>query len=286
MLVFDLSHTFGRLRLTGSTRLDFIQRMSTGDMRGLSAGQGRATVFTTPIGRMVDHGVALAEPESLLLICGGGNQQRLMRWLGKYILFNDDVQVADDSDTLPMLGIFGPDADAWADTVHPGASRWPLHTHRAGLVKARSLRGAGYYWIGQNAPIAQVPSPLGEYEAMRIAAGYPAFPNEINEDYIPLEAGLRDAISFTKGCYIGQEIIARMESRAQLAKKLARLRITGQNDTAAQPGDRLLADGAEAGVITSVSPIGDAALGYVRSAHAQPGARLSVAGRAALAIIL
>lgn len=286
MLVFDLSHVFGRLRLTGNTRLDFIQRMSTGDMRGLAAGQGRSTVFTTPIGRMVDHAVALAEPDSVLLICGGGNQRRLTRWLGKYILFNDDVRVVDESDALPMLGIFGPDADAWAETVQPGASGWPLHTHRGGLVKARPLQGAGYYWIGQNAPITQPPSSPGDYEALRIAAGYPAYPNEINEDYIPLEAGLLEAISFTKGCYIGQEIIARMESRGQLAKKLARLRMIDQSDAPAQAGDRLLADGAEAGVITSVSPVGDAALGYVRSAHAQPGARLSVAGRAAQAIIL
>jgi len=286
MLVFDLSETFGRLRLTGSTRLDFTQRMSTGDMRGLQAGEGRATVFTTPIGRMVDHALVLAEPDSALLICGGGNQQRLMRWLRKHILFNDDVQVTDESGALPMLGVFGPEADAWAETVQPGASGWPLYTHRAGLVKAAPLQGAGYYWIGRNAPVAQAPSPLAEYETLRIAAGYPAFPGEINEDYIPLEAGLVGAISFTKGCYIGQEIIARMQSRGQLAKKLARLRFTSKGDTPAQPGDRLLADGADAGVLTSVAPAGDAALGYVRSAHAQPGARLSVAGRTAEVILL
>lgn len=291
MLVFDLSYTFGRLRLTGSTRLDFVQRMSTGDMRGLNAGEGRTTVFTTPIGRMVDYALVLAEPDALLLLCGGGNQQRLMRWLRKYILFNDDAQVSDESDALPMLGVFGPGADAWAETIQPGASGWPLHTHCAGsdgvrLVRARPLQGAGYYWIGQNAPIAQTPSPIAEYEALRIAAGYPAYPSEINEDYIPLEAGLRDAISFTKGCYIGQEIIARMESRGQLSKKLARLQFTSMSAMPAQPGDRLLMDGAEAGVITSVSPAGDVALGYVRSAHAQPGARLSVAGRAVQAILL
>lgn len=286
MQVFDLSAVFGRLRVTGSTRVDFVHRMSTGDLRGLSAGQGRSTVFTTPVGRMVDHVVALAEPDALLLICGGGNQQRLTRWLRKYILFNDDVQVSDESAALPMLGIFGPGADEWAEAVQPGASTWPLHTHRAGLVKAQPLRGAGYYWIGPDAPIAQTPALLAEYEAWRIAAGYPAYPSEINEDYIPLEAGLRDAISFSKGCYIGQEIIARMESRGQLAKKLARLQLIGARDTPVQPGDRLLADGAEAGVITSVSPIDEGALGYVRSAHAQPGARLHVAGRTAQAIIL
>ncbi|MGQ9903828.1 MAG: CAF17-like 4Fe-4S cluster assembly/insertion protein YgfZ [Anaerolineae bacterium] len=286
MLVFDLSDRFGRLRLTGSTRLDFVQRMSTGDMRGLQAGEGRTTVFTTPIGRMVDYTLVLAEPDSLLLVCGGGNQERLARWLRKYILFNDDVQVSDESSALPMLGIFGPEADAWAETVQPGASSWPLYTHRAGLVKAQPLQGAGYYWIGRNAPIAQAPSPLSEYEALRIAAGYPAYPGEINEDYIPLEAGLLDAVSFTKGCYIGQEIIARMESRGQLAKKLARLQLTSNGEASAQPGDRLLADSAEVGVITSVSPAGDAALGYVRSAHAQPGARLRIAGRMAQGIIL
>ncbi len=286
MYVFDLSDRFGRLRLTGSTRLDFVHRMSTGDMRALSAGQGRATVFTTPIGRMVDHVIVLATADALTLICGGGNQQRLLRWLRKYILFNDDVQVADASETAPIWGIFGPGADVWADAIHPGASSWPRYAHRAELVKVAPLEGAGYYWIGQTAPIPQAPGPVGEYEHLRITAGYPAFPNEINEDYIPLEAGLLDAISFTKGCYIGQEIIARMESRGQLAKKLARLQLIGVSDTRPQRNDRLLIEGAEVGVITSVSPVGAAALGYVRSAHAQPGTRLNVAGRTAQAIIL
>ena len=289
MNAFDLSQTFGRVRMTGGTRVDFVQRMSTGDMRGLQAGEGRATVFTTPIGRMVDHTIVLALEDSLLLLTGGGNQGKLIRWLRKYIFFNDDVQLADETGALPMIGLFGEGADEWADGVQPGASQWSLHQHRDGLVKARPLAGDGYYWIGPNPPIAQPQLPITDYESLRIAAGYPAFPNEIGEDYIPLEAGLLSAISFSKGCYIGQEIIARMESRGQLAKKLVRLSVTNGGD-GVQPGDRLLAQSADVGGLTSIAPSAAPgvalALGYVRTAHATEGAQLNVAQKPALATVL
>ncbi|MCS7061414.1 MAG: hypothetical protein RMN25_09645, partial [Anaerolineae bacterium] len=146
-----------------------------------------------------------------------------------------------------------------------------------GLVKTKPLQGCGYYWLGHGFSPPQPPSSSDEYEALRIAAGYPAYPAEINEQYIPLEAGLWDAISFDKGCYIGQEIIARMESRGRLAKRLVRLRWAGHDDMPPQAGDRLLHDGQEVGVLTSVSPTGRFALGYVQTAYAQEGMQLGVA---------
>jgi aminomethyltransferase len=94
----------------------------------------------------------------------------------------------------------------------------------------------------------------------------PRFPNELGEDYIPLEAGVWDAVSFSKGCYIGQEIIARMESRNQLAKRLMRLAVVGG---APAPGEALRFGNQPAGKLTSVA--GAHALGYVRSALIEAG---------------
>ena len=283
MLTFDLSRAFGRVRMRGSTRVDFLHRMSTGDLRGLRAGEGRSTVLTTPIGRMVDHLAVLGFEDSLLALTGGGNQGKVIHWLRKYIFFNDDVQLADESDVLPMFGVFGEGADAWAETLVAGAPHWARYAHAGGLVKAPPLQGAGYYFLGNpsQSPILQSPisdflSPISAYESLRIEAGQPAFPNEIGEEHIPLEAGLWSAVSFSKGCYIGQEIIARMESRGQIARKLVRLALAGPAGSAA-PGSRLLSEAGDVGVLTSVSAVSGRALGYVRTAHAVEEVELRVA---------
>ena len=110
---------------------------------------------------------------------------------------------------------------------------------------------------------------------LRVEQGHPAARHELSTEYIPLETGLHDAVSFSKGCYTGQEIIARMESRNRLAKRLMGLRFDRDGASGA-----LLSDGKEAGLITStvVSPrLGPIGLGYVRTAYATPGTRLSTA---------
>ncbi len=143
------------------------------------------------------------------------------------------------------------------------------------LVVAPPLEGQGYYLLGTGSPPAQMLSPLSLYQDLRIRAGYPAASAEIGEEHIPLEAGLKSAISFTKGCYIGQEIIARMESRGQMARRLVKL----ESDAVLHAGDALSADGASAGSVTSVTSDGHLALAYVRSAHANVGQVLSAGER-------
>jgi aminomethyltransferase len=115
-----------------------------------------------------------------------------------------------------------------------------------------------------------------DYERLRIEAGMAGPGHELTEDYIPLEAGLWDAVSFTKGCYIGQEIIARMESRNRLAKTLVRLDLAG----VVPPGARISADHSRVGTLTSVVALPDGTaigLGFVKPDRADTGTRLSVA---------
>jgi aminomethyltransferase len=279
MLIFDLVRTFSQIRVRGKHRVDFLQRMSTGDLLNMRPGEGRTTVFTTPIGRMVDYAVVLAFEDSLLMLSGGSGQGKLVRWLRKYILYEDDVQLIDESTNSILLGVFGDDAPALVEGLLPGGAEIPLYAHRsfgAGVVAgAPPLEGVGYYLRGRLPPLA-APRPISQYEDMRIHAGYPAFPNEINEEYIPLEAGLLNAVSFSKGCYIGQEIIARMESRQQLAKRLVGL----SSDATLKRGDELrdAAGQGLVGVVTSATTDGHEALGYVRSALAQPGQTLAANG--------
>lgn len=286
MLLFDLSDIFSRIRLRGSTRLDFLHRMSTGDVRSLKPGEGKPTVLTTPIGRMVDYLIALAFDDSVLLIGGGGNQDKVVRWLRKYIFFNDDVQVSDETGATCMFGIGAEGDEYFIEKINPDAGllALPEYAHRTVesalssdgrivIVRAPQALGLSFFLIGSGLDLASRidQPPVGpDFDAWRILQGYPRFPNEINEDYIPLEAGLWGAVSFNKGCYTGQEIIARMESRGQIAKKLVWL--TGGAD-ALSPGEELLAeDGEVAGKVTSATR--GAALAYVRSAFAQEHLRL------------
>ncbi|MCL5998715.1 MAG: glycine cleavage system protein T [Chloroflexi bacterium] len=277
MLIFNLSETFSRIRVCGANRVDFLHRMSTGDLLGIQPGEGRRTVFTTPIGRMVDYALVLAFEDSLLML-GGTGRDRLVRWLRKYVFFNDDVQLVGEDEALPLWGIYGEGADDFAEGLSAGASQMTRDAHRmvgdAVLVGAPPLQGSGYYLLGSSLPVTKLQAPISQYEDLRIQAGYPAVPNEISGDYIPLEAGLIGAISFDKGCYIGQEIIARMESRGQLAKRLARIEAVSEG--VMKPGDALRVNADAAGVLTSVTSDGRVALGYVRAPYAHEGQVLTV----------
>jgi len=276
MFIFDLTAQFGRVQMTGATRLDFLHRMSTNDMLVLPAGRGRVTALTTPIGRMVDAPAVVAMDDALILLTGSGNAGHVTAWLRKYVLYNDQVTVHDITQMTRMIGVYGEGADAWvrdfeADAFQALQSAPVYSSTQLGgnlLIKAPALAGTGYFLLGARLPKlnAEFDAPA-KYEAMRIAAGYPMAPHEINEDYIPLETGLWDAVNFNKGCYIGQEIIARMESRGQMAKKLVRLDVA--DAVAIIPGTELFVDGNAIGKVTSASA--PWALGYVRTAQAQSG---------------
>ncbi len=86
------------MRFTGKDRLDFLHRLSTNDLLKLQPGQGAATVFTTPIARIIDRTVIYAREADLLMLTSRGNQGRVYQWLRKYIFFNDDVQIKDVTD--------------------------------------------------------------------------------------------------------------------------------------------------------------------------------------------
>src|SRR5512139_110819 len=98
---------WGRLKVTGKNRVDFLHRMSTNDLLKLAIGQGAGTVFTTPIARIIDRTVVYVREDDVLMLTSRGNQARVMQWLGKYIFFNDDVQIKDVTDGIGMISLFG-----------------------------------------------------------------------------------------------------------------------------------------------------------------------------------
>lgn len=280
----------GRLRLTGSSRLDFLHRMSTNDLRALQLGQGAATVLTTPIGRIVDRIIVYVRDEDLIVLTSRGAQSAVAGWLKKYIFFNDDVQIHDVTLNHGMLSLFGKRArEAAAQLAGQDVSGLKLHAWQPGLeqsilARADPIAGDGFHLLAaESAPLASLwqraleagAAPIGEavFEVLRIESGLPRYVHELSDAYIPLEAGLWADVSFSKGCYIGQEIIARMESRQRLAKQLVGLR----SDATLHAGAELHAADAAVGKVSSAAARpggGSIGLGFVKPASALIGTRL------------
>lgn len=282
----------GRLRLTGNDRASLLHRLTTNDIVNLKPGQGARTVLVNHNARILDLLTVYALPEHLLVINNPGQGATLTRFLQGKIFFNDKVAVEDLSSETIQLQLYGPQSAALIRQIASiDPADWPLnHVQVAALGVAQvwiartpPLGGDGFVILAQQADAQAVRQSLADVpqlddatlEVLRIEQGYAAARRELSTEYIPLETGLADAVSFTKGCYVGQEIIARMESRNRLAKRLMGLRLS----QAVPPGGNLTYQGKEAGDLTSVaeSPrFGSIGLAYVRTAAATPGTQVEV----------
>lgn len=284
----------GLLQLTGKSRLDLINRMSTQAVAALQPGEGAATVLTTEIGRIIDRPILYAGDDRVLMLTGEGHADALARYLRRNVFFNDDLQIKDLSLETDVFGVYGPQAGKLLTAAGFPETDLPRHHWRsaeiagatAAVHRADPIAGDGYLVTANVADRAAVwtaltaggltPVDEATYDYLRIEAGRPRFGHELTLDYIPLEAGLWDDVSFHKGCYTGQEIIARMESRGKLAKRLVRLR----PESPVSAGAEIVANGRPVGTITSAAdgPGGPVALGYVRTAALDEGAPLTAAG--------
>ncbi len=272
----------GALMFRGGSRLDLIHRMSTQAVKNLAPGTGAATILTTDVGRIVDRLLLYAADDSVLALTGEDNADFIARYLMRFVFFNDDFRVEDVSGTTAVLALYGPQAGQKLVEAGLSVPELPRHHWQAMTIGNVTLRlhrtdpiaGDGYFVTcaasDKEALLAHLLAAgllladEAAFDFLRVESGQPRFGRELTQDYIPLEADLWSDVSFSKGCYIGQEIIARMESRGKLAKRLARLALAGP----AAPGADLLADGKKAGTLTSVAagPHGLIGLGYVKTA--------------------
>ena len=244
-VLLDRSHE-GRIRLSGKTRFELLNRMSTNKLLGMAAGEGRATIFTNTNARILERILAYNRADHLLLLTQPGRAAAFRNWLQKHIFFNDDAQLQDITAETVQFTLHGPTADAVIQAALPAEAALPgkpLHSVEQTLADvpvflARRKPFIGAHWalIGpREAAVAlhQALMDVGQahglqpagsltYNTLRIQAGQPAG-RELSKDYIPLEVGLWDEVHFEKGCYTGQEIIARMESRSRLARTLVAL---------------------------------------------------------------
>lgn len=290
--VFTDRSDLGMLKIRGETRLDLIHRMSTQAVSQLKSGEGAATVLTNEIGRIIDRLILYASSDTVYALTGENNADNIARYLMRFVFFNDDFHLEDVSAETAVFGVYGPRARAkLVEAGFPDVDL-PLHhwrqvtlgDHTFYLHKTDPIAGDGYFvmsqMVGKAALVERfrgaglVEIDAETFEALRVEAGVPRFGAELSLDYIPLETGLWEDVSFTKGCYIGQEIIARMESRGKLAKKLVRLR----SDEALSPGDAIRANEKQVGTVTSAAatPQGYVALAYVKTAVLEKESALTV----------
>ncbi|MCE2489262.1 MAG: hypothetical protein J4G17_04715 [Anaerolineae bacterium] len=297
-VLLDRSHE-ARLRLSGASAADLLQRLSTNDVLAPDLNHGCPTIFTSWHGRVLERVEVWREPDSLLLLGGPGRAASLRDYLQRNIFFNDDVQVTDLTPDHSLLDLIGPAAPALLQLPETGQEAYGLwHRELAGhVVQVAARKAPGVPRVSLVAPVnsagelwqalcaaGAVPAGSLLFNALRVRAGLPAAGSELTDNFIPLELGLWDEVSFSKGCYTGQEIIARMESRGQLAKMLLRLQPAADIEA---PAD-LLHEGRVAGRLTSsiTAPDGERyALGVLRRAQAGPGTMLQTAGGVQLKVL-
>lgn len=290
--VFVDRGNLGMLKISGQTRLDLIDRMSTQKVKQLQRGEGAATILTTDIGRIIDRLILYAGSDTVYALTGENHADPIARYLLRFVFFNDDFRLDNLSAETAILAVYGPQARASLVAAGFPDIDLPLHHWRqvevagvtAYLHRTDPIAGDGYFVMCQTAEQAAIRALLLQndiaevdedaFDFLRIESGLPRFGRELTLDYIPLEAGLWADVSFNKGCYTGQEIIARMESRGKLAKKLVTLSLMEP----VAVGASITTGGKPAGTITSaaVGPSGPIALGYVKTAVLDAGEPLTV----------
>ena len=281
----------GRLKATGDDGLDLLNRLSTNNVIDLTSGQGAPTILTTDRGRILDLIGVVNVDEYILLITSPGAQQEVIDFLDKYTIM-EDLTVEDITGDSTMFSVLGPDSEAVLEAT-AGTALKDLPSHHSIIVEI-----GGHQVRLINRPFGDLPSydllmdtnattdvwghlsssgiaPVGEeaFEAARLNYSVPEYGREIGEAYNPLEAGLIGSIDFAKGCYIGQEVIARLDTYQKIQKHLVRLEFSA--DATVSEGDVLTDAGQEVGKVTSVTNIptglGLVGMAYIRKSSASTG---------------
>lgn len=299
----DLSFR-ARLCLLGNDRVRFLHGQITNDVKKLRAGEGCYSALTTAKGRMESDLNVFHLEDELLLDFEPGLTGKISQRLEKFIVA-DDVQLADTAPHYGLLSVQGPKAaqvigalglsvdsvlekersivripDATLGDIY--LANQPRLLNPCGSGRESALNIKGFDLFVPNESLGAVADKLAAaarnvggrlcgwtaFETARIEAGIPRFGADMTEANLPMECGIDHAMSFNKGCYIGQEVLNRVHTMGHVTKELRGLRLADGLKSLPQTGDKLFHDGKEVGYVTSTvkSPALNAniALGYVR----------------------
>lgn len=282
----------GRIALRGADHLDFLHRMSTNALLGLAPRQGARTVFCDHRGRVVEVvELCRVDADESVAFVGPGRAPGLLQWL-EHFHFSEEVAWRDATAETGQLELVGPRAAtvaesalalslAGADPLGLVADALPLRVCRVDAARSTGLR----LW-GPRPAIDETRSRLADagvpaigeatWEVLRVEDGRPLPGRELTLDHNPWEAGLADAIHLNKGCYVGQEVLARLDTYSKVKQHLVGLLLAGP----AASGDPVAVEGRPVGWLTSVafSPGLESwtALAYLRSGSSDVGTTVAV----------
>lgn len=289
--LYDRSH-WGRIIVTDRDRLTFLHNQSTNDVKRLQPGQGCETVFITPTARTIDLASVYVTEDTVILLVSPNRRQQLLQWLDRYIFFGDRVTLTDITESTCSFSLMGPDSSRLLQSLGLSVAEDQPHSHQLVDLGDISLRIAissglaspGYTLLANRSQATALwqmlieagAVPLGEavWEQLRILQGRPWPDHELTEDYNPLEAGLWQTLSFDKGCYIGQETIARLNTYQGVKQRLWGVRLV----EVTAPGTPLMVEDAKVGILTSatLTPDGPVGLAYVRTKAGGPGLQVNL----------
>jgi tRNA-modifying protein YgfZ len=279
--IYD-SSSWGKILVSDRDRLRFLHNQSTADFEKRQVGEVVDTVFVTSTARTIDLATGLILEDEVLLVVSPNRREYLVNWLDKYIFFADRVTLKDVTETLASFTLMGAQSAAiLAEWGCPNLTELRQFSYKSYHVDGIDVRIAietelglpGYRLIvdrSQSTALQQSLINLGAvtlgedaWECLRIAQGRPKPDAELTEDYNPLEVGLWQTISFSKGCYIGQETIARLNTYKGVKQYLWGVRLSGS----VAVGTVITVDGEKVGILTSCSEVDGEilGLGYVRS---------------------
>jgi folate-binding protein YgfZ len=293
------------LTVSGRDRASFLHALFTNDIANLEPGRGCYSAYLTPQGRMIADLVVHELGDAILVTLDRGVRDGVLRKLND-LVFAEEVDIRDSTDSLAQVAVIGPQTEVALARVLGGVTSdsllaMPDHANTSATLDREPVAIARTDELGENAfdvfvAAAHAPRLIAALadaglpeldsdtaEAIRIEGAVPKFGLDMDEQTIPLEAGIESrAISFTKGCYVGQEVIVRVLHRGhgRVAKRLVGLILAG--DRVPEGGTIVRADVQEVGRITSATlspalgrPI---ALAYVQRDFVAPGTRLQVDG--------
>ena len=279
-VAFDVSD-FGRLKVTGEDAIDLLDRLSTNDFKLLEPGGGISTVLTTNKGRIIDLLRILQREDDLLMITSPGTAARVAEWI-EFYTFVEDIEVEDVTATTSQWLVAGEGAmdavaEAGFDTDGLNESLSNATTGESSTIVRTMLGEFPAYELitpASEGTLSFGAEYLGrpELAQLRVEQGVPAFPQEMNEDRNPLESLLKPHISFNKGCYIGQEVVARLNTYDRVQRFLCQLIV--DDEETVDTGAAVLVDGDQVGEITTSAP--GLALAYLRKRFYEDGLRVEV----------
>jgi len=274
------------VRAVGADRTTFLQGMLTSDVAALAPGAGCPALLLTIQGRVTADVRVAALPDAYVLDVDVRARAAFLAALEK-LLIADDVELGAPPEPVALIGVDGagvarvvPEAARLAPWAHVALTLdgVPLHVQRASEVRGPGVvlhvpaPRAAAVWDALAARGAR-PCGIEAVEARRIEVGVPRIGVDMDGSTLALEVPVEEAISTTKGCYLGQEVVARGTARGHVNRRLVGLRLDGP---VPPPGAALVRDGGEVGRLTSVSAARRVALGFVRREHWAPDTELRV----------